>query len=508
MFQAAAIANRDKRAVDVRVCRDDHSIWLDLGDDDWTLIRITTDGWKVMPSPIAPLIRPNGMRALPMPKRDPDALGKLRRLLNLTEGTAGDNDFRLIVGWLVAALMPSGPYALLALDGEQGSGKSTAAKMLRNLVDPNLAAHRAPPRNEDDLLIAATNGRVVAIDNVSVVQPEMADALCRLATGAGFSKRRLYTDAEEHIVSIARPVLLNGIPSLLARGDLADRALAVTLPAIPDDRRKTEAQVWADFEAATPGILALLLDAVACVLRDMNRLELPRLPRMADFARLACAAAPVFGWKAEDMLDAIESNRRTAVAAVVEADAVGTALVALMHGRSAAWQGTATELLAALAAHVPEAAQKERGWPKDGTRLSARLRRVVPALRRSGLTVDMPNGGGRDGRRITVWTSAEKDSERSQRSVGPLSDKPLETGEIFGTLPASPSVPAQPVALRRKMPERWRPSRNAAELASVTPNTLKSFGNNADSAGNADPGLLATPADQGGPDTPPWTGTI
>ena len=61
----------------------------------------------------------------------------------------------LVLMWLVAALYPDGPYAVLALGGVQGSAKSLTCRMLRRLVDPNMADLRAPPRNEDNLLVAA-----------------------------------------------------------------------------------------------------------------------------------------------------------------------------------------------------------------------------------------------------------------------------------------------------------------------------------------------------------------
>ena len=89
---------------------------------------------------------------------------------------------------------------------------------------------------------------------------------------------------------MCRPVLINGIPNLLARGDLADRSLTVTLPVIPDDRRRDEAAVGHDFDAARPGILGALLDGLVTALRRLPDLHLPKLPRMADFARVACAA--------------------------------------------------------------------------------------------------------------------------------------------------------------------------------------------------------------------------
>ncbi|MGY4800158.1 hypothetical protein [Teichococcus aerofrigidensis] len=425
-LEAMAI-NEAPRLHEVRVLRDKGVIWLDLGNEDWQLARIDASGWRIVASADVPLVRPVGVRALPVPAADPDALTKLRRLLNLwvPRNAAGQEDLtdlRLVVAWLLAALYPSGPYPVLALDGEQGSGKSTASKMLRRLVDPNMAEHRATPRSEDDLLIAAQNGRIVAIDNVSYLDPDMADALCRLATGAGFSKRRLYSDSEEVIVSVARPVLLNGIPSLLARGDLADRALAIALPPIPDAARKPEDEVWKDFDAAAPGILALLLDGLALALKRLPTLRLSRLPRMADFARLACAAAPAFGWTEEEMLEAIEGNRAAAVANVIEADPIAVAIqsIATNHASHTAWTGSATRLLELVNEAVPIEIQRERGYPKDAARLSARLKRVSPALRRAGVTVTLPTSGGRAGReiRISLWEQeGEQRSERSQRST-------------------------------------------------------------------------------------------
>lgn len=393
-FEAIALRGeaRDPRP---RLCRGpDGAVWLDLGRPDWGLVRITTEGWHLVDRADVSLIRPPGLLPLPVPSRSEGALGDLARLLNLRDGEGGapGADFMLVVAWLVAALHPEGPFPVLAVDGEQGSGKSTVTKMLRRLVDPNHADARAAPREERDLLIAARNGRVVALDNLSGLDAAMADALCRVATGGGFGERMLYTNGEEHVVHVCNPVLLNGIPSLLARGDLADRAIAVTLPPIPDERRRPEAEVWRDFDAAAPGILALLLDGLVTAMRNLPTLRLPRLPRMADFARLACAAAPAFGWTAGQMLAAMEENRATAVAGVIEADPVAVAVQAIAEERGR-WTGTASELLAMINDRTPVERQRERDWPKDATRLSGRLRRVAPALRRAGMEVSQDRTG-------------------------------------------------------------------------------------------------------------------
>ena len=409
----------EARQTDVRLLETPDGIMLDLGNPAWSVVRITAAGWQVEPSADIGLMRASGMMPLPMPRKPRKvALADLRRLLNV----ATDTDFRLAVAWLLTALYPSGPYPVLAVDGEQGSGKSTTCKMLRRLVDPNTADLRRPPRDERDVLVSAKSSRVVAFDNMSTMTGEMADILCRLATGAGLGERRLYTNDEEYITSVMRPVLLNGIPSLLARGDLADRSIAITLPPIPDANRKPEADVWADFDAAAPDILGLLLDGLVTALRRLPALKLTRLPRMADFARLACAAAPAFGWTADDMLDALEVNRAASVAGVIEADPVAEAVQRFIDEKKR-WEGTASDLLMQLGMEVAEDTKRERSWPRRPIQLSMALKRAAPALRRIGITIETARSAGTGQRRISIeQREIGKSASQSSHPAGKIEE--------------------------------------------------------------------------------------
>ena len=100
--------------------------------------------------------------------------------------------------------------------------------MLRGLIDPNAAPVRTGPREERDLFIAASNGHVLAFDNLSDLAPWMSDALCRIASGGSFAVRQLYTDRDEVLFQAARPIILNGIEDVITRPDLADRAIFLT----------------------------------------------------------------------------------------------------------------------------------------------------------------------------------------------------------------------------------------------------------------------------------------
>src|SRR5207248_8305086 len=99
--------------------------------------------------------------------------------------------------------------------------------------------------------------------NLSGLSPWLSDAFCRLATDGSFAVRQLYTDAEEVLFRAARPTLLNGIEDVISRPDLADRAIFLMLAPIGEEHRRSETELWREFERAHPAILGALLDAVA-----------------------------------------------------------------------------------------------------------------------------------------------------------------------------------------------------------------------------------------------------
>ena len=206
----------------------------------WTLamkpgarVEINATGWRVVDKPPVRFRRPAGMLALPAPVAG-GSVEALRSFLNVRS----DSDFVLVVACVLAFLRNRGPYPVIVLSGEQGSAKSTFSAILRALVDPNLAPLRALPREDRDLFIAANNGHVLAFDNVSGLPAWLCDTLCRLATGGGFATRQLCTDRDEVLFNDSRPVILNGIENIVTRPVLADRALLLTLEAIPEERRR------------------------------------------------------------------------------------------------------------------------------------------------------------------------------------------------------------------------------------------------------------------------------
>jgi hypothetical protein len=426
-----ALFDGEEYPVYTRLAESNGAIYLDLANEAWQVVEVTASGWRVVDTPPVKFRRAKGMLSLPVPVPG-GSLAALRPYVNV----ASEEDWRVLVSWLLAALRPVGPYPVLVIYGEQGSAKSSLVRVLRALVDPNKAALRTTPRDERDLVIAATNGWLIALDNLSHLSDWLSDALCRLATGSGFATRELYTDAEEVIFAAQRPIVVNGIEEVATRGDLLDRALTLSLPTIPDDQRQDEKVFWGEFEQARPQIVGALLDIVSTALQHLPTTTLSRKPRMADFALWSCAAAGACGWSAQDFLDAYQGVREAVHDLTLEASPVGPCVRDFAEQHSP-WEGTASALLTALelrsqggvatggvTMQAPKAGSDvttQKGWPKNGRALSNVLRRLAPTLRALGIAVTFDREPG--GKRQRIIRLAHGTPQASQESQPPGAER-------------------------------------------------------------------------------------
>ena len=410
-MEAIAIFEGHEEEIFTRVAARDGMIYVDLCDAAWRTVEISTDGWRVLASEDTPVrfVRGRGMLALPEPVEGvaEEALATFRELLNLGTGDIGERNWRLLLAWLAQAFMPVGPYPVLTILGPQGSAKSTVERILRNIVDPNSVALRSAPRDEHNLYIDAKASWVIALDNMSSLSPWLSDALCRLATGGGFSTRQLYEDLDQILFDAMRPVILNGIGDVVTRPDLLDRALMISLAPIPKARRKLERTLEADVEAIKPGILAALFDAISEGLSAQDELTLDELPRMADFARWGVATEQALGGEEGSFMDAYMGSQDEATETAIEAWAPGAAFVefAKLHvGFERAWEGSATDLLAEINKSVEDdALKRSKAWPKTPSHLAEALNRLTPALLEIGVHVERPARSRREGRKIRIF---------------------------------------------------------------------------------------------------------
>ena len=412
-LEAQAQFDGPQRKVSLRLAEHDGLIYLDLADEFWRCVEIGANGWRIAEDPPVRFRRSAGMQPLPLPVRG-GSIEALAPFVNL----ATDNDFVLVVAWLLGALRAGGPYPLLAMAGEQGSAKTVLSKLLRAVIDPSVAPVRALPRDERELFIAASNGHVLAFDNLSGLPPWLSDTLCRLTSGGAFSTRRLFTDQDEILLTAARPVILNGIEDIITRPDLADRAIPLMLAPIAERRRRPENALWREFELQRPHILGALLDAAGQALHMLPRVRLNQLPRMADFALWATACESAFR-PAGTFEAAYSNNRRAAIENIIDTDPVAALLREIMAD-GAQWRGSASDLL--------QIGANRSGWPKSPRALAGRLRRAQTFLRSLGIGIAFGREGRLGTRTITITAIGDNQLHDTVSTVSRVSDTGCAAG--------------------------------------------------------------------------------
>jgi hypothetical protein len=411
-----------------RVAGQDGKIYLDLCDDQWQAVEIGADGWRVLAEPPVRFLRAEGMLPLPAPEA---AGGTLKDLLDPFLNLA-PTDWTLVAAWLAAAVRPAGPYPVLKLFGEHGAGKTTAALVLRALVDPNGAPVRAAPGGERDLAIAASNAWLLCLDNLSSVTPSLSDALCRLATGGGWATRELYSDDRERIFQAMRPVILTSIEDIGSRSDLLDRSLLVELPTIPDEERRAVEEFWAAFEAARPRLLGALLDVVCGALRNLPAVKArpdARLARMADFHLWGLACEGPLGLEPGAFTVAYAANRAAASEVALDSQPVVAALLKFLDQHEKI-EDTAAELLKVLGDEQPDL-KKAHNWPKAPHVLSAILGRVAPNLRQAGIVATKVRRGRGNGKE-KVWVIAKEGSTKEAWTAEAAREERKELADSLG----------------------------------------------------------------------------
>jgi hypothetical protein len=351
--------------------------FLDLARPGYSrAVLIQQGSWEVVDAPEAMFVRPESMQPLPVPERG-GSISTLWKIANIPEGSR-----LLALAWLVECLRPDTPFPVLELLGEQGSGKSGTQTALRRVIDPNACDLRGSPKSVEDVFVSAGACCIVSYENVSHLPPPMQDALCTIATGGGHAKRKQYTNSEESIISVKRPIILNGISACVTAQDLVDRTITIETPVITDRLEVTE--LWRDFETELPKLLGALLDIAAKALELLPTMRIPadQRPRLVEFARLGMAVAAAAGHKPEDFMREFNACRQESLSRTIDASPVAAAVVDYIENHAAGIEAPAKVILATLEQYRPAGCES---WPRSPKGLGDALRRAAPALRQIGI---------------------------------------------------------------------------------------------------------------------------
>lgn len=366
-----------------RVAQQANTYYLDLAQaDHHTLVAINAHSWQLTSHAGLAFHRSSPQQPMPIPTHsDSTDLSPLWQLINIPKQSR-----LLVTTWLLECWRPDTPFPVLELYGEQGSVKSTSQRLLRRLIDPNMSDLRAAPRNREDLFVSANTNWLVSLENISYLSADLQDAMCTLATGGGFAKRGNYTNFDEVVIDMKRPIIINGIAAAITAGDLIDRTLTVELPAV--SARQPISAIMTKFEQLQAHIIGVLCNIITKALAKLPAITLPpdQQPRLYEFALFGCATAQAMGYSSEEFMSQFQSSRDEGNDRVINAHPVAIAIIEwFTQQQQASVSDNVKNLMQQIEPYRPAYAND---WPRSPKAFGDALRRASPALRQHDITVE------------------------------------------------------------------------------------------------------------------------
>lgn len=420
VFEMKALFSGEEQELEKRLTSYEDNYYYDLCDKNWSSVKYGEDGVELLADTPTLFLRTRNMKE----QQKPDLTAEPKDLFDLVKKHFRFKklaDIILFTVYLVTNFIPDIAHVVMVLFGEKGAAKSTTMRMIKKIVDPSIQELLSMPSSKQDLALTLFNNYMPCFDNLDALSAEKSDMLCMAATGGAITKRTLYTDSDETILEIKRPIGINGINVVATRPDLIDRSILLELERIRKDERRTERSIWKSFDKDIPKFLGAIFNTVHQALPLYDEVEIEEVGRMADFTYWGYAIAEVIGIGGDEFLQAYLTNQDSANEEALASHPIAAAVTSLMR-HSSKWEGSVSGLMKRL----EDIAEDERintrvkTWPKDANILSKRLKEVKSNLEEIGIYYDIRHAGKY--KKITLEnkssiTSTNKDIKRTVRSA-------------------------------------------------------------------------------------------
>jgi len=407
----------------------------DLTDKQWRAIKITSSGWEIISPPI--LFRRYGhQQAQPEPIHNGDVF-KLLQFVNLKD----EKQIILYLVSIITSFIPDIPHVIFVFFGGEGSGKSTASKFTRMIVDPSSSLTCGCYDDRKEFVQYMAHNYVIILENLSGISKKLSDSICAAVTGDGDSKRQLFTDDDDIIYNFKRVFIINGINNVVTRADLLRRSILFEIEKKPDNEILPEKELWQQFNEVRPQIMGSVFDVLAKAIQFYPQIKLTGYYDMADYTIWGCAVAEALGYGADAFLAAYAENLGKQVEEAVANHPVASAVTALLQDKKE-WHGTPSELLGELEkiAGDEKINVKSKSWPKAANSLTRRLNEAKTILNKTGIQIDKSKSGNRE---IMLTPQYRNNTVQTVQSVQSQVAQSLKDGRYVDGIDISEKIPSK-----------------------------------------------------------------
>ena len=345
-----------------------------LADNLWRYVTVTPDSCNISAVSELKFLKGTMDTAQVVPKSGGDYLKLMLPKINMAP-----DDALLYAVYLIHAFSRNSSHFAAVISSSKGTGKSTLTKMSTELVSPTKSGVTIQPTSEDDLKTLLANGYVAAFDNTPPLSAGFSNVLCAAITGSKAAKRKLYTNADQVVLSLHNLVLINGIDIVPYKSDLMERSLYFELLPITGSKRRTDAEIWGEFNKDKPLILGAIFKTLKKAMRILPTVKIKKLHRMADAHLEMMAIAMALGVEQEEFQRILDANLKKLEEAYAANNPFVDFVLTFMQSR-----GSVDYAAAKLYSEMEDTIVGDKGFfPKTPSLLSRRLNEEKEALRKN-----------------------------------------------------------------------------------------------------------------------------
>lgn len=293
----------------------------------------------------------------------------------------------MILAWLVLAFFPNLGQAALELTGGSLSGKTHAQRILRELIDPNTSIIKRP-KGINDIRERIMDAYVPILDDVeeltSKAQIMLSECLDTYTLDLTPKQRK------NTLIDITRPLLLNGIDSVVTERALAKKTITIE---ISDEHNQQRKQPLPTTEQADQlaSIFIDILHNVRLVIREWNSpwdpgVEVPY--ELQDYYHVGYIIGEQNAYHDDDgarvnpFLREIKHHLAQERYRSLQGDCVASAIYTWLQYSTDNEQRNTAETWRKL---LRQYSQESCDWPQNAKQLSSRLRKNKKLLNNLGI---------------------------------------------------------------------------------------------------------------------------
>ena len=441
-LQAKAEYDGETIPLSLRVAwdKDSDGIIYDLTNKKWQCVKITKEGWQIINETPVPLFMRYSQTPQVEPSRqyEPDILDKFLQLVNLKR----EENKILLVVYMATLFIPEIQHVVLQLHGEQGGAKSMLETFIKELVDPARPKLLSVHKDRMEFIQQIAHNHLVFYDNLDHIPGWLSDEVCRGVTGAGSSKRVLYSDDEDFVYDYRRCFGFNGINPVLTKPDVLDRSITIEQDRIDPKYRVQEKLMMSKFYELRPRLLGYIFDILVKALQIYPTLKLGSLPRMGDSALWGEAISRAMGYRELEFINIYDENKERQNIEIIENSPLGQVIARFLNDwqndlkeRPACWFAPTSEFLTGLNNTAAEYnIDPGKFWPKRANSLTRKLKVIMTSIREGlgyDITISRNTSGKNKGLSVTSIRKIPSPSSPSSLDENQARNEGKSSEDIF-----------------------------------------------------------------------------